>query len=179
MRIIITGTPGTGKTKIAAKLAKMLDIKLISIKDVVEQEKIFRVREGEKVVDTAVLDRVLKKALKNENDYVVEGHLACEVKMPCNYVFVLRTHPDELKKRLSGRRYSKEKLDGNLMSEMLDYCEQRVSRVYGKKPIEIDTTGATILDSARRIAEMIRNKKKKGDSVDYSGELLKHLRLTK
>jgi len=178
MRVVITGTPGTGKTKIAAKLARILDIKLISIKDLVEKEKIYRIREGERVVDTVALERIMKKALKNEKDYVVEGHLACEVEIPCNYIFVLRTHPKELKKRLSARKYKKEKVGENLMSEMLDYCEQRAAKVYGKKPIEIDTTDKTILGSARRIAGMIRNKKKKGDIVDYSKELLHYLRLT-
>ena len=101
MRVVITGTPGTGKTKISAKLARMLDVKLVSVKDLVEKERIYKMRAGERIVDTKLLDKIMKKALKNEKDYLVEGHLACEVKIPCNSVFVLRTHPDELKKRLS------------------------------------------------------------------------------
>ncbi len=179
MRIVITGTPGTGKTKIAANLARILRIKPVFIKDVVESEKIYQVKEKERIVDVKVLERILKKMLRNEKNFVVEGHLACEIKLPCDYVFVLRTHPDELKKRLSGRNYHSEKLTENLMSEMLDYCVQRTKKVYGKKPIEIDTTGGTIEGSARRMARMIRNKKKKGDSVDYSAELMKYLRLTR
>ena len=179
MRIVITGTPGTGKTKIAAKLARILRIKPIFIKDIVEKEKIYKVKEKEKIVGVKVLENVLMEKLKDEKNYVVEGHLACEMKLPCDYIFVLRTHPDELKKRISKRKYQPEKLEENLMSEMLDYCVQRTKKVYGTKPVEIDTTGTTIEASAGRMAKMIKNKKKKGDSVDYSAELMKYLRLTK
>lgn len=179
MRVVITGTPGTGKTKISAKLARMLGVKLVSVKDLVEKERIYKMRAGERIVDTKLLDKIMRRALKNEKDYIVEGHLACEVKIPCSYVFALRTHPDELKKRLSKRGYHKEKLEENIMTEMLDYCVQRVEKVYGKKPVQIDTTGKTIGGSAKRMAGMIRNKKKKGDKVDYSKELLEFLRLTR
>ncbi len=178
MRIVITGTPGTGKTKTAERLARKLRVPFISIRRIVEKEKIFKVRKDERVVDTRELWRVLKEIIRKEKDFVIEGHLACETKIPCDYVFVLRTHPQELKKRLSRRRYHAEKLGGNLMSEMLDYCVQRVAKVYGRKPIEIDTTGKTVEASARRMAGIIRNKKKKGDSIDYSAELMKYLRLT-
>jgi len=179
MRIVITGTPGTGKTKVAGKLAKILKIKLISLRDIVNKEKIFRIKNREKIADLKALDRKLKSLLKNEKDFVAEGHLACEIRMPADYVFVLRTHPDELKKRLSGRKYRKEKLNENIMCELLDYCPQRVLKVYGIKPIEIDTTGKTVGGTAGKIKAMIKNKKKKGDKVDYSKELMKHLGLKK
>ena len=178
MRVVMTGTPGTGKTRVAEKLAKMLDVQFISIRDVVEKEKIFRMKGGEKAVDPKILEKILKKMLKGEKNFVIEGHLACEIKIPCDYVFVLRTHPKELKRRLSGRRYKSEKLKENLMSEMLDYCVQRTVKVYGKKPVEIDTTGKTVAGTAKRMAGMIRNKKKNGDRVDYSKELMEYLRLT-
>lgn len=178
MRIVITGTPGTGKTKVAEELADILGIQFISIRKIVEKEKIFEVKGREKVVDIKLLEKILKKTLRNERNYVIEGHLACETKLPCDYIFVLRTHPKELKRRLSGRKYSAAKTRENLLSEMLDYCVQRTSEVYRKKPIEIDTTGKTVGATAGRIAKMIRNKKKKGDKVNYSKELLGYLRLT-
>ena len=173
MRIVITGTPGTGKTKVAEELADILGVKLIPIKKVVERE----IRKKE--VDIKKLEKILKKMLKNERNYVIEGHLACEVKIPCDYIFVLRTHPDELKGRLSKRKYPAAKREENLMSEMLDYCVQRTRKVYGIKPIEIDTSGKTVNETAKRIAGMIKNKKKKGDNVDYSKEMLEYLGLKK
>ena len=148
MRIVITGTPGTGKTEVAEELAGILGVKLISIKKVVDKEI------KKKEVNVKKLGDILKKMLANERNYVIEGHLACEVKIPCGYVFVLRTHPDELKRRLSKRKYSAAKREENLMSEMLDYCVQRTRKVYGVEPIEIDTTGKTVKGTARRITGM-------------------------
>ncbi len=179
MRIVITGMPGTGKTKTAEELARILKVRFIPIRRVVEKEHIFEKKGGERLVDVRKLDKTLGRMLKNSKDYVVEGHLACEVKIPCDYIFVLRTHPKELRKRLGGRKYPKAKLRENLLGELLDYCVQRTEEVYGKKPIEIDTTGKTVKVTAGRMAGMIRNKKKKGDRVDYSKELLEYLGLKK
>jgi adenylate kinase len=179
MRIVITGTPGTGKTRVAEELAGILGVRFISIRRLVEKEKIFEVKGMERVVDVNKLEKVLKKTLRNKRNYVIEGHLACETRLPCDYIFVLRTHPRELRKRLLSRGYSAKKIRENLMSEMLDYCVQRVVEVYGKKPVGVDTTGKTVGATGRRIAGMIRNKKKKGDRVDYSKELVEYLGLKK
>jgi len=177
MRIVITGTPGTGKTTVAAQMAKMLGLKLILIKDIVEKDKIYTVENEEKIVDLEALAGLLKKMLKDEKNFVLEDHLACEIKIPTDYIFVLRTHPVELKKRLSARRYKPEKLKENLLCEMLDYCVQRVMKIYGRRPIEIDTTKEKARSTTLKIIKIIKNKKKKGDKVDYSKELLRYLRL--
>jgi len=179
MRVVITGMPGTGKTKIAEELARILNVQFIPIRRVVEKEHIFETKGGERLVDVRKLEKTLGRMLKNSRDYVVEGHLACEIGIPCDCIFVLRTHPKELRKRLGGRKYPEAKMRENLLGEMLDYCVQRTEEVYRKKPVEIDTTGRTVKATAGRMAGMIRNKKKKGDRVDYSEELLEYLGLKK
>ncbi|MBU0532512.1 AAA family ATPase [Candidatus Micrarchaeota archaeon] len=170
MRIIITGSPGTGKSIIAKKLAKLLDLELIDIKKIVKKKGIST------EVDIKKLASALK-FLKKKNNYIVEGHLACETKLPADYIFVLRTHPNILKKRLKKRKYGKKKLEENLMAEMLDYCTQRVEQVYGKKPLELDTANKTPEKSVLEIKNAIKQKKKKLDSVNYSKELKNYLKL--
>lgn len=177
MRIVITGTPGTGKSKIAALLSKMLGIRLIALKDVVEKKKIYKISNKEKLVDVKLLKKTLEQILKNKKSYVVEGHLACEIAVPCDYIFVLRTHPKILRKRMLKRKYGVEKINENLLTEMLDYCVQRVLVIYGKKPVEIDTSRETVISSTKKITKIIKNKKKQGDITDYSKELLSYLKL--
>jgi adenylate kinase len=175
MRIIITGTPGTGKSLIAKALANSMRLRLVDIKKLVNQKGLSTLPEHE--VDVKKLSKVLS-FLKNEKDYIVEGHLACEIKLPADFIFILRTHPDVLKKRLAKRRYPKKKLEENLMAEMLDYCTQRVEQEYRKKPLELDTSKLTPLQASTKIQAAIKQKKKKLDSVNYSTELKRHLKLS-
>jgi adenylate kinase len=171
MRIIITGSPGTGKSTIAATLSKKLDVELIDIKKIVNQKKLCGKNHE---VDLKALHSALRPFLTQKN-YIVEGHLACEIKIPADFVLVLRTDPFVLKKRLNKRRYSKEKIIENLMAEMLDYCTQRVEKVYGKKPLEIDTSKRNVHSCVIEIEKAIKQKKKKLDHVNYSRQLKKFI----
>ena len=172
MRIVITGTPGSGKSTIAKRLSKKLGAPVIDIKKVVQAKKILG---KNKEVSIPKLRSALS-FLKNKKNFIVEGHLACEVKIPSDFVFVLRCNPKTLQKRLSKRKYSKKKLAENLLAEMLDYCTQRVSVVYGRKPIEIDSSKRSLSGCMLVIEHAIRHKKKSVDNVDYSQMLEKYLK---
>jgi len=177
VRIIITGTPGTGKTKIAMQLAKRTGFELVDIKEFVNNNHIFKIEKGQKVVDIGTLGKNLLSHIKLFKDYIVEGHLACEFRIPADFVFVLRTNPKKLKARLAKRKYNKKKLEENMMAEMLDYCVQRVESVYGKGPLELDTSQRTVTNCVDEILKAIKERKKNLDSVDYSDDLKNYLRL--
>ncbi len=168
MRIIITGSVGTGKTIIAKMLAERMGLELISIKDVVEEKGLCEGPECE--VDISKMATAME-FLDDKDDYVVEGHLACETRLPADFVFILRADPEVLEKRLAGRDYSKEKLTENLMAEMLDYCTQRAEKVYEKKPLELDTSDRTPEECVSVIEDAVKHNKKRLDSVDYSEAL--------
>jgi adenylate kinase len=173
MRIIITGSPGTGKSSIAKMLSKRLGLELLDLKRIAIRKKLVGKNHE---VDIGRLAKAMRPLVR-KNDFIVEGHLACEFRIPADFVFVLRTHPSVLKKRLSKRRYGGKKLDENLMSEMLDYCVVRAQAEYKNPPIELDTSRRSIAECASEIEKAIKRKKKKLDSVDYSDELKKQLKL--
>jgi len=179
MKILITGGPGTGKTEVARILAGILGVDYISIADIVEQKKIYDIEEGEKTVGLKKLQAAITEKFigKWGYEYVIEGHLGCEVVIPVDIIFVLRAHPKVLEKRMKERKYPKKKIDENLEAELIDYCTQRVRQVYETKPIEIDTTTKSAVQVAERIANMIKYNKKVGDNIDFSGELKKKLGL--
>lgn len=171
MRIVITGTPGTGKSSVAAELSRSLGLPLHSITEIVRARmRLNRRRE----VDVRRLAKIMR-FLREGRDYVVEGHLACEIRLPADIIVVLRTRPDVLSRRMAKRGYGKRKAGDNLVAEMLDYCTQRVEKVYGRRPIELDTTRRTARSSAARLALAIKQKKKNIDRVDYTGYLKTHL----
>lgn len=175
MLIVITGTPGTGKTEMAKKLAKITNMRLIQITTFVNKRKLYSLTAGEKVVDTAKLEKVLKKELKNESGTIIEGHLACEIMLPADFIFVLRTHPKILEKRLDRRGYSQEKIAKNLLAEMLDYCVVRSEKNYKNNVLEVNTTKRNRHGCARIVLGAIRKKSKKIDSVNYKNELINYV----
>ncbi|VVC04852.1 Putative adenylate kinase [Candidatus Bilamarchaeum dharawalense] len=168
MRIIITGTPGTGKSTISKSLAKELKLELVDIKKIVMAKKLSNKKHE---VDIRKLVGAMR-SLKNKKNYLVEGHLACEFFIPADFIIVLRTHPRVLQKRLKKRKYNKKKIQENIMTEMLDYCTQRVIQIYKKKPLELDTSRRSPSSSIEEIKKAIKQKKKKIDSVDYSSLLV-------
>lgn len=177
MRIIITGGPGTGKTSIAKALAKKLSCPLIDVKRIVDDGRLFAVRGGEKEVDIPRLKRKLVSVIGKKRDFVLEGHLACEMRLPADFIFVLRCNPVLLRKRMSKRGYPVKKIEDNVMSEMLDYCSQRVIKEYRKTPLELDTSARSVVSCVRELEKAIMRKKKKLDRVDYTDELMAFLRV--
>ncbi len=168
MKIVITGSPGTGKTTISKLLSKQLKLELISIKEHVEQNNLCEGEDCE--VDIFKLKKSLE-FLEEKSDYIIEGHLACELEVPADFVFVLRADPEVLRERLSERNYNTEKLRENLMAEILDYCTQRSQASYSVSPLELDTSSKTPKECADAIASAIKLNKKKLDDVDYSDSL--------
>jgi len=178
MLIILTGTPGTGKSAITAELVKLLPAATLDIKRLVERRKIYtKNRFGELEVNAKKLRKVLLAEINTRKDatLVLENHLLCEFGLPADFVFVLRTEPEVLRKRLAKRKYRKEKLGENLLAEMLDYCVVRAGENYAKM-CEVDTSRGTVKFNAKRIAMAIKNKKKICDTVDYSDQLEKYLK---
>ncbi len=172
MRIVITGTPGTGKSAVARLLSSKMGLPLVDIKRIARDARLVSAKRKE--VDIPRLARSLS-FLRRRKSFIAEGHLACETKLPADFIVVLRCDPRILKGRLSMRGYGPEKLEENLMAEMLDYCAQRAHAVYRRNALELDTSTRSAEESAREIEEAVRHKRKRIDSVDYSDALIRHL----
>ncbi|MCX6773449.1 MAG: adenylate kinase family protein [Candidatus Micrarchaeota archaeon] len=157
MKIIITGSVGTGKTSIARILSKKLKVPLIELSDAVQDIPFkYNRRLRTKEVEVKDLEKWAKRKIKNRESYIMEGHLASELNLKPDYAFVLRAHPEEIRKRLEKRRYHKEKIIENMMAEALDYCSA-VLRIK-RNVFEIDTTGKKASQSAGEILKALKGK---------------------
>ncbi len=125
MIIIVTGTPGVGKSVIAKTLAKKLKFKYIDINKFVKVNKIYEEYDNKRkcyVVDTKKLNKALIKEIINK-DVIVDGHLSHYLdKKYVDWCVVVKCDLKLLKKRLEKRKYSKEKIRENLDSEIFDVC---------------------------------------------------------
>ncbi len=126
MRLIITGNPGTGKTYLAKKLAKLLNLKYIDVKSIIEKKKIYDSYDKKMrcyVVPIPKLKSALKPILKQDN-IIIDSHLSHYLDPKDIDLCIVKRCPDlkKLKRRLEKRKYSKAKVRENLDCEIFDIC---------------------------------------------------------
>lgn len=144
MNILISGTPGTGKSEVSEALGKKLSMKVVHVSDLVDD---FSVGTDEKR-DTKIVDEdKLGKKLREFQNVIIETHLPIKVDARC---FVLRCDISELKERLTARKWSEEKINENIQAEIFNSCSDDMKNK-GYEIIEIDTTGKSAEETAERI----------------------------
>ncbi|MCD6247200.1 MAG: AAA family ATPase [Candidatus Diapherotrites archaeon] len=137
MKLLITGSPGTGKTTIAKQLAKRLRCKMINEADFALQKGIAKWdhSNAELEIPLRKLKQELSKVLGKNNNIIIEGHTLCEIKLDVDAVVLLRVHPEILQERLERKGYNDMKIMDNVFCEGIDYCKKHVFRRYKKNKI--------------------------------------------
>jgi adenylate kinase len=177
--IVVTGTPGVGKTTISQKLAESLDGRYLSITDLVKEEKLItsvdKVRKT-LVADTEKVFRRVQEILQSSvGNIVVDGHYAVDVvpKKEVKLIFVLRRDPAELKEVLEKRGFEGKKLWENLAAEILDVCLLDALSACGKDNVcEVDVSGKTVEEVVDDVISVLEEKKLcQIGIVDWLGKL--------
>lgn len=152
MIIAVSGTPGTGKTEACRILARKMKARLITVRGLIRKKALgygYDRKRRTKIIDEHELEKAVKKAATGRIN-IVESHLSHLIR--ADIVFVLRTNPAELEKRLVKRRWPEKKIRENVEAEMLDQITaealQKNRAVY-----EIDTSK---LDPERTSSIMLK-----------------------
>lgn len=152
--IIITGTPGCGKTSHAESLASLnKQLHHFNISDVAKQRKCFESYDRE--LDTHVVDEdKLLDSLEDdlrEGGAIVDWH-CCDIfpERLIDLVVVLKTDNGLLYDRLKKRNYKDNKIQENLDCEIMEVVLQDASEAYAP---EIVITLAS--DSAEQMDENV------------------------
>lgn len=123
--IIITGTPGTGKTTLAKILGKKLNFKIIDLNKIIEKNNLCEAYDQEKqckIININKLNKAIIKTIKeSKNNLIIESHFSH--KLPKKHVdlcIITRTNLKILNQRLKKRHYSKQKIRDNLDAEIFD-----------------------------------------------------------
>jgi adenylate kinase len=170
MMIGLTGTPGTGKSMLAAELEKR-GHRVIHLIDTTGPYVLERDEER----DTMVIDEKKWSEGFKPIDGIVEGHLAHY--LPCDLIIILRCRPDILSARLRSRGYPEEKVRENVEAEALDIIlQESVDRFRKDQIYEIDTTRVSIGDLTDRVEQIIDGKCLPAyGAIDWSGYLLERI----
>ena len=126
MVIIITGTPGTGKSTYAQQLSEQLDRPVRNITGLLKQRNLDGEWDDNRncfVVDVDKLSAILEDIAQAEPDSIIDGHLSHY--LPPQHVercIVTKCDLPELKQRLEERGYDEDKVRENLDCEIFDVC---------------------------------------------------------
>lgn len=158
MKVAITGTPGTGKSTVAAIAAAIIGYSLIDLNSFAKKHGILCGKDkkrGSMILDEAALGRHMSDITENS---IIEGHLSHYARP--DIAIVLRLEPEELEKRLAMRGWKKDKVKENVEAEVLGVC---LSEALDEcKPVfEIDTTGKSANEVAEEVACIVRGKNRK------------------
>lgn len=158
MKIAITGTPGTGKTKTSQELSKLINYNILDINEYSKTHNLIKGKDKKRKCTIIDEKKIKKESEKIEENTIIEGHLShyCKVDL----IIVLRTHPKELKKRLQSRNWPEEKIKENIESEILDII---LIEAYekNKNTYELETTKSTPKKIAKKIKQLIEKKDQK------------------
>mgnify|MGYP001559115905 CR=1 FL=1 len=151
--IIITGTPGTGKTELAREIAKN-GFEYVDANKIIEQNKLiesFDKKRDTNVVDEKKLSDAFVKLIKTKKNLVIDSHMShC---IPSKYIdvcIVTKCNLKVLKKRLEKKGYSKEKVRENLDAEIFDVCLTEAEEA-GHKLLIVDTTKRSPIEIAKSL----------------------------
>jgi adenylate kinase len=175
--VLITGTPGTGKTTISRLLAKKLHASYVNPKTLLRRKGIdytYDRKRGTRVVSLKGLRQALREyAARADDGMVIDSHIALETGSDPIFVraIVLRCDPLILERRLKHRRWPKSKIGENLLAEILDVCFWEAVRSYGRNRIlEIDATRkrpSDILQLIMRDLQKRRRRIQRHSKVDW------------
>ncbi|RLI13479.1 hypothetical protein DRO35_00140 [Candidatus Bathyarchaeota archaeon] len=177
--LIITGTPGTGKSSVSKALASKIGAKVVSVGELVKKERLYTEWDNERetlIADMKVLSRRINQIIDSiKGDLIIEGHYAVHVVSPerVRFVFVLRKNPKYLKRILEERGYNQRKIRENLVAEILDVCLFDAVSICGvEKVCEINTDFKGPSEVAEEILLIIEGKKEPHVGiVDWLGML--------
>ncbi len=179
--IVITGTPGVGKSSISKALASKINAQVISISELVKKEKLYSGIDEKRdtlIADTKKISKRISEIISKAStstDIIVEGHFAVDV-VPLEkiaFVFVLRRNPEELEYILKERSYKEEKIRENLAAEILDVClYDSVKKCGIDKVCEIDVSSRSVEDVVQEIIRVLNGEEeRKVGVVDWLGKL--------
>ncbi|RLF19827.1 MAG: hypothetical protein DRZ82_04335 [Thermoprotei archaeon] len=170
--ILITGSPGVGKTTIAKALSHELRIPWLNVAQVVSSHNlgIYDPESDTYDVDVNVLRSTLIRTIKE--DVIVDSVIPDILpKSMVKLVIVLRLDPIEMAKRLIKRGWKLRKILENVEAELLSVITYEAVRYYGtNKVVEVNTTGKDVKTIVREILDILKGRRRdeyKPFSIDW------------
>ena len=136
--LLITGTPGTGKSTLAAVLSEKLNIPVFNMRREAEKHGLVEGYDAERdalIIPEEAVEEILKRLEAEHDRLILEGHLAHYAKPQAwRRLVVLEAPLPLLKRRLEERGYPERKVRENLDAEIFKVCRMEAIE-HGWQPI--------------------------------------------
>jgi adenylate kinase len=128
MIVVVTGTPGTGKTTLSKDIAAICNFRYVDVNKVVTKYKLsegFDTKRDCKIIHekklVKVLTEIIHQANKNKENLVIDSHMSHEL-LPklVDKCVITRCNLKTLFKRLKKKKYHDEKINENMQCEIMD-----------------------------------------------------------
>lgn len=149
VRTALTGTPGTGKSTAASRLAQA-GVEVCALRTLLREGGGLTTYDSTRETWEVSLSR-LSRALPSGDPLVLVGHVAHL--LPVGRVVVLRCHPDVLRQRLEERGWTSRKVEENVEAEALGVITgEALERT---ETYELETTTSSPGDTAAAILDIL------------------------
>ena len=170
--IVISGTPGVGKTLISKELASRLSATYINLSEIVIRYKLYlgfdEVRSSYIIDEDKVRSFIDEFIRSSKNLVIIDSHygelVSDELLLK---IFVLRLKPTELLKRLRSRYGSNIKVYENVEAEILGICTYNALKEHPDKVCEIDVTNKDVNEIVREILDILEGKSECYVGIDW------------
>jgi adenylate kinase len=160
--VLVTGTPGTGKTVISKLLAAQIGADYISLARLGVAHRLYSSFDRQRrtrVLDLQRTRNLLRQSLSERRRLtVVDTHVPEAVPRECvRKVIVLRCNPVILETRLRKKGWGFRKIRENALAEIVDSCYVAAVEYYGRRKLgQLDTSRTSpskCVRQARRILD--------------------------
>jgi adenylate kinase len=170
--IALSGTPGVGKSTVAATLSEK-GLEVIELSRIIKEKNLlgaFDEARGTYEVDVDRLDIEILE-FHSDDPLILVGHLSHLLSV--ELIIILRCSPSLLEERLSSRGWDESKVHENLEAEACDVILIEALDS-GVEVCEIDTTDLTPLAVVDAVEEILQGEREKyaPGNIDWSEEVL-------
>ena len=160
--IIVTGTPGTGKSFLAKKLSLLIGYGYIDVNKLVKVQRLYDSYNplmDTFIVNTNKLSTYLIAIISSaKKGLIIDSHLSHF--LPRNYVnlcIVCKCNLKTLKRRLDSRNYSLSKIRENLDSEIFDVCYNEAKEIHKEIIVADCSTKSSVQSSIKKIKSALNH----------------------